>query len=145
MEQKNERSNRSNKGGRKPKADPAVFRYGIKLNGEENGRFVMLFERSGMREKSRFIKAMIFGTTMKVVKIDKAATDYYIRLTNFYRQFQAIGNNYNQTVRAIKNNFGEKRGLQMLYKLEKLTVEMVVLNKKIIDLTNEFEEKWLRK
>ena len=43
---------------------------------------------------------MIFGREMKVVRIDKVAMDYYIRLTNFYHQFQAIGNNYNQTVKA---------------------------------------------
>lgn len=49
---------------------------------------------------------------MKVVKIDKATNDYYILLTNFYNQFQAIGNNYNQTVRAIKTNFGEKEGFR---------------------------------
>ena len=35
-------------------------------------------------------------------------TGYYIRLGEFYRQFQAIGNNYNQVVRAVQKNFGEK-------------------------------------
>ena len=39
--------------------------------------------------------------TIKVVKIDKATMDYYIRLTEFHRQFQTVGNNYNQVVRAI--------------------------------------------
>ena len=34
--------------GRKPKSDPAVFRYGIKLNSEENGKFELLFEQSGL-------------------------------------------------------------------------------------------------
>ncbi|MBO8470418.1 MAG: MobA protein, partial [Bacteroidetes bacterium] len=81
--------------GRKPKTDPAVFRYGIKLTSEENGKFELLFEKSGMKQRARFIKSMIFGREMKVVRIDKAAMDYYIRLTNFYHQFQAIGNNYN--------------------------------------------------
>ena len=52
---------------------------------------------------------MILDREMKVVKLDKAAMDYYIRLTNFYHQFQAIGNNYNQTVRAVKANFGPCR------------------------------------
>ena len=41
-----------------------------------------------MKQRARFIKAMIFGREMKVVRIDKAAVDYYIRLTNFYHQFQ---------------------------------------------------------
>ena len=85
MEENNKRRTRRSTG-RKPKIDPAVFRYGIKLTSEENGKFELLFEKSGMKQRARFIKAMIFGREMKVVRIDKAAMDYYIRLTNFYHQ-----------------------------------------------------------
>ena len=80
-----------------------------------------------------------------MVKIDKAAIDYYIRLTNFYHQFQAIGNNYNQTVRAVKANFGDKRAFALVAKLEKATLELVVLSKQIIALTREFEERYLNR
>lgn len=140
--------NKENNGmqrGRKPKTNRAVHRYGIKLNDDENARFMSLFLQSGMNEKAKFIKSMLFGSVMKTVRIDKAAMDYYVRLTNFYAQFQAIGNNYNQTVKAIKANFSEKRALALLYKLEKITVELVLLSKKIIELTREFEEKLLQK
>lgn len=80
-----------------------------------------------------------------MVRIDKATMDYYVRLTNFYHQFQAIGNNYNQTVKAIKNNFGEKRAYALLRNLEKTTIDLVVLSKRIIMLTHEFEETYLIK
>jgi hypothetical protein len=140
----NKENNRKSKG-RKPKANRAVHRYGIKLTEDENAKFNSLFLQSGMREKAKFIKNMIFGSVMKTVKIDKAAMDYYIRLTHFYAQFQAVGNNYNQTVKAIKTNFSEKRAPALLYKLEKTTIELIVLSKKIIELTREFEEKWLQK
>ncbi|KAB4253874.1 conjugal transfer protein MobA [Bacteroides uniformis] len=131
--------------GRKPKSDPAVYRYGIKLNAEENGKFELLFQKSGLSQRSKFIKIMIFEREIKTVKIDKATMDYYIRLTNFYHQFQAIGNNYNQTVKAVKTNFGDKRALALLYKLEKITMELVLLSKQIIALTREFEEKHLHR
>lgn len=131
--------------GRKPKNDPAVYRYGIKLNSEENGKFELLFQQSGLSQRAKFIKTMIFGKEIKVVKLDKAAMDYYVRLTNFYHQFQAIGNNYNQTVKAVKTNFSDKRALALLYKLEKITMELVVLSKQIIALTREFEEKHLHR
>ena len=144
MEENSKRRTRRSTG-RKPKTDPAVFRYGIKLTSEENGNFELLFEKSGMKQRARFIKAMIFGREMKVVRIDKAAMDYYIRLTNFYHQFQAIGNNYNQTVKAIKNNFGEKRAMALLYRLEKLSVELMLVCKKVMALTQEYERKWLQK
>ena len=135
----------TSKGGRKPKTDPAVHRYGIKLNSEENGRFDTLFAESGMRQKAAFIKKSVFGGRVKVVKIDKATMDYYIRLTEFYRQFQAIGNNYNQVVRAVRNNFGEKRAMALLHKLEKATLELILISRKIILLTQEYEKKWLQK
>jgi hypothetical protein len=77
--------------------------------------------------------------------VDKATMDYYIRLTNFYHQFQAIGNNYNQTVKALKTNFSEKRALALLYKLEKVTLELILLSKQIKALTQEYERKWLQK
>jgi hypothetical protein len=137
-----ERDMKRNTGGRPPKQDPAIHRYGIKLNSEEKLMFERSMERSGITDRAKYIKSVLFGREVKVVKIDKAASDYYIRLTNFYRQFQAVGNNYNQTTKAIKSNFGEKRGLAMLYRLEKATIELIVLSRKIIELTREFAEKY---
>lgn len=132
-----------NKGGRKRELNPAVFRYSIRLNLVENAKFTAMFLESGMKNKSKFIRCLIFGKQMKVVKIDKAAHDYFIRLTHFYSQYQMIGNNYNQTVKALKTNFSEKRALGLLYKLEKDTIELVRIMQQVKELTKEFEEKHL--
>ena len=144
MEEKKNRKTRKS-AGRKPKTDPAVHRYVMRLNSEENIKFDIQFQKSGLKERSKFIKAMVFGKEIKVVRIDKATMDYYIRLTNFYHQFQSIGNNYNQTVKAVKTNFGEKRAYALLRNLEKATIDLVVLSKRIIMLTREFEETYLIK
>ncbi len=142
----NDNSNKKKKTvGRKPKNDPSKYRYTVNLNEEENDKFRLLLEQSGVDTISRFIHHAIFGKEIKVVKIDKATMDYYVRLTNFYHQFQAIGNNYNQTVKALKTNFSQKRAYALLYKLEKTTVELILLSKQIIALTKEYEEKWLQK
>ena len=137
------------KTGRKPKSDPADYKYSFRLNAGENTRFEKLVTASEAKDKTRFIKKAIkkaiFGGTIKVVKIDKATMDYYIRLTEFHKQFQAVGNNYNQVVRAIKTNFGEKRAMSLLYKLEKMTLELMLLTKKTIALTEEYQKKWLQK
>ena len=82
---------------------------------------------------------------MKVIKIDKGTSDFYMRLTNFYGQFRAIGVNYNQVTKAIKDNFSEKKALVFLGQLKKATLELVAINKQVMDLTHEFEEKWLQK
>ena len=130
-----------NKGGRKPKPDPCRHRYVFYLNDTDNCKLDAMYLQSGKTEMSRFLRSIIFNKPMKVVKIDKAMMDYYMRLTTFYSQFQAVGNNYNQIVKAIKTNFSEKRALILLRQLEKATFEFVAINKKVIELTKEFERK----
>ena len=129
--------------GRKPKATPAVFRYYIRFNEMEHNDFLSRFERSGMKVKAHFITSCIFNRELKVIKIDKATMDYYMRLTTFHSQFRAIGVNYNQVTKAIKATFTEKKALAFLYKLEKATLELVAIYKKVADLTAEFEQKHL--
>jgi hypothetical protein len=131
--------------GRKPKSDPCRHRYSFNLNDKDNAVFLSLYEQSELSDKARFITSCIFNRQLKVVKIDKAAMDYYMRLTTFYGQFRAIGVNYNQVVKALKATFTEKKALAFLYKLENATRDLVEINQKIIQLTEEFEQKWLQK
>ena len=138
MKQKNENAPRPGGAGRKPKADPAVFRYSISFNAIDHARFLALFDQSGMRTKAHFITARIFGEPFKVVKIDKAAVEYY-------SQYRGIAVNYNQVVKALNTNFSEKKALAFLYKLEKATMELADLNRQIIELTREFETRWLQR
>ena len=127
------------KGGRKHKSNPVIFRYSVNFTAEENAEFLAHFEQSGLTNKSRFIAACIFNRPIKVVKIDKAAMDFYMRLTTFHSQFRAIGVNYNQVTKAIHTTFSEKKALAFLYKLEKATQELVNLQRGIIALTEEFK------
>ncbi|MDR3056947.1 MAG: hypothetical protein LBU84_02260 [Prevotella sp.] len=135
--------------GRLPKKDPAVFRYTISLNAVENDKFLSLFEQSRQQVKAHFITSCIFSRPVKVVQIDKGMQDYYMRLTTFYGQFRAIGTNYNQIVKALKSNFSEKKAMALLYKLEKTTIELVELQRKISAQIEDFERKyaalWLQK
>lgn len=75
--------------------------------------------------------------------INKEAQEYYTRLTSFYNQFRAIGNNYNQCVKAIHSIYGEKKSLAFLYRLAEETRNLEMLCKQIINLTREFEKKYL--
>ena len=133
------------KTGRKPKKDPAVHRYSISLNAEENAKFLALFDQSGMNVKAHFITACIFQKTEKPVKIDMNAVEYHAGLTKFFGQFRGIATNYNQIVKLLNSNFSEKKALAYLYKLEKQTIEMVQIFKEIATLTADFEKKYLNK
>ncbi len=98
-----------------------------------------------MKVKVHFITSCVFNRTLKVIKYDKVAMDYYMRLTTFHSQFRAIGTNYNQVVKALKANFSEKKALSFLYRLEKTTMELIEIYKQITALTDEFEAKYLSK
>ena len=148
---------RNNKGGRPALQDPAKHRHVLYLNDRENTRFLAQWEQSGVSSKSRFIAARLFGEPFRVVKVDKSAVEYCAKLTDksaveycaklteFYAQFRAVAVNYNQVVKALHSNFSEKKALAFLYKLEKATTELAMLNRQIIDLTNECRELWLPK
>lgn len=138
-------NSKRNKGGRKPKLDPSVHRHVFRLTDEENAKFLTLFEASGMPNKAKFIITQLFGHKMKSVQIDKGTVDFYMRLTSFHSQFRAIGVNYNQIVKLLYKNFSEKKASAYLYKLEKQTAEMVELFKKVVEITEEFDNKYLKK
>ncbi|WP_159478914.1 conjugal transfer protein MobA [Chryseobacterium sp. 18068] len=134
----NQKKNNRNKGGRKPKVDPSIHRYVFRLNDDENNKFLSLFEASGIDNKARFITSVLFSKEIKTVKIDKGSIDFYMRLTSFYSQFRAVGVNYNQVVKLLYTHFTEKKAAAFLYRLEKQTVELTILCRKIIELANEF-------
>lgn len=139
-----ENKKKSKKTGRPRKTDPAKIRYTISLNEEEHARFLDLFDKSGMQVKAHFITSCIFNKPIKTVHIDKGTVDYYMRLTSFHTQFRSVGVNYNQIVKLLYRNFSEKKAAAFLYKLEKQTLEMVQLFHKVIKLTEEFEENYLK-
>ncbi|TDQ10199.1 conjugal transfer protein MobA [Pedobacter metabolipauper] len=136
---------KQNKGGRTPKSDPSVHRHVFRLTDEENAKLLSLFETSGSSNKAKFIISLLFGKEMKSVKIDKGTVDFYMRLTSFHSQFRSVGVNYNQVVKLLYRHFSEKKAAAFLYKLEKQTAEMAVLCQKIVQLTEEFETKYLKK
>ncbi|GJQ05093.1 hypothetical protein CAPN009_15080 [Capnocytophaga canimorsus] len=94
--------------GRHKKLNPTTHRYVFRLNDEDNAKFLSLFEQSGMKIKAHFITSVLFSKEIKGVKIDKSVMDFYIKLTELYGQFRAVGVNYNQIVKILYRNFSEK-------------------------------------
>ena len=51
----------------------------------------------------------------------------------------------NQEELELKSRFSEKKAMALLYKLEKLTVELAEISRRILALTHEFQQQWLPK
>ena len=79
------------------------------------------------------------------MKIDKAATDFYIRLTNLQSDYRRVGVNYNQTVKELRCHFSEKKAMALLYKLEQCTKELAIITRQVVELSREFQERWSQK
>ena len=104
-----------------------------------------MFEESGVYAKSVYIKARVCNENFRVVKTDKGMLEYVAKLSGLFAQFRAIGVNYNQIVKYLNTHFSEKAALSMLYKLEKLTIELVETNKQIIELSEGFSQQFLNR
>ena len=134
-----------NKGGRKPKLNPSTHRHVFRLNDQENDKLLSLFESSGMHNKAKFIISLLLEREVKTIKTDVAAMEYHAQLTKFFSLFRSVGVNYNQVVKILYRNFSEKKAAAYLFRLEKQTIEMVALCKKVIELTQVFEAGYLSK
>ncbi|NDV97081.1 MobA protein [Dysgonomonas sp. 521] len=140
-----ESNSKKSKVGRKPKADPAIHRHYARLNEADNIRFETMFHLSGYKYPAHFIRDKVLNSSLKVKIIDKASMDYIIKLSQFRGQMRKIGNNYNQLLRLLKEQLGEKKALAYLYKLEKVTIELVTTYKEIEVQLQQLEEEWLQK
>lgn len=115
----------------------------VRFTDEEYARFLAMYEQSGVYAKAVFVKARVFGAEFRVLKVDKTLVDYYTKLSSLHAQYRAVGVNYNQTVKELKSRFSEKKAMALLYKLEKMTVELAGLSRQILALTHEFQQRWL--
>ena len=134
-----------NQGGRPPKINPAAFRYVVRFDAAENGVFLTLFEKSGATNKAAFIKNVILGKPFKVFVVDENTRVFIDKLSSFNAQYRTIGIEYNTVVKTLRENFTEKKAMKALYKLEQLTIELVKLNREIVALAKDFDERWSQK
>ena len=82
------------------------YKYSFRFNEEQNIRFNELLCKAGLEHnRSRFIVKRIFGEEFVVVRRDPSKVQFVARLNDFYFQFQKLGNNYNQIVKAVNTHF----------------------------------------
>ena len=130
--------------GRPTTTDPRVHRYNFKLTTEENIRFKqMLYKAGSEHNRSRFIVKRIFAEEFVVIKRDPSKVQFIARLNDFYFQFQKLGNNYNQIVKAINAYFSNIAIPHQIAMLEQRTRKLKALSIEILNLAKQAKE-WLR-
>lgn len=125
--------------------DPKERFISIRMSESEMIELNRILNEMGIKNRTDYIKSCIFSKNIKVQKMDWNVVVYVKMLNNLQAEYRAIGNNYNQATKAIHTAFTEKKALAFLYKLEQATIELIKVNKEIIQLSKEFQEKWLQK
>ena len=110
-------------------------------NLKDQQKAIDLFQRSGAETKSDFVRWRILGESFKVITVDKSAVEYYRKLSELTAQIHKIGVLYNQTVRAINSYHSVKTAQLLLEKLENLSLQIIMLQQKTIQLTEQFDRR----
>ncbi|MCD7794650.1 MAG: mobilization protein [Alistipes sp.] len=128
--------------GNKPRTPS--YKYSFRLNEEQNIRFNELLSKAGLEHnRSRFIIKRLFAEEFVVVRRDPSKTQFIARLNDFYFQFQKLGNNYNQIVKAVNAHFSNIAIPKQIAALEQRTRELKALSIEILNLAKRAAE-WLQ-
>jgi hypothetical protein len=120
------------------------YKYSFRLNEERNIRFNELLCKAGAEHnRSRFIVKRIFAEEFIVVRCTPSKTQFIARLNDFYFQFQKLGNNNNQIVKAVNSHFSNVSIPHQIVMLEQRTRELKALSIEILNLAKQAKE-WLR-
>ena len=122
----------------------ASYKYSFRLDEQQNIRFCRMLAEAGLEHnRSRFIVKRIFNEEFVVVKRDPSKVQFIARLNDFYFQFQKLGNNYNQIVKAVNSHFSNVTIPHQIAALEQRTRELKTLSIEILNLAKQAKE-WLR-
>ena len=127
-----------------PLSQTPSYKYSFRLNEEQEIRFRQMLAVARLEHnRSRFIVKRLFAERFEVIRRDPSEVEFLTRLNDLYFQFQRVGNNYNQVVRAINSHFSNVSIPRQIAALEQHTRELKALSIEILNLTKQAEG-WLR-
>ena len=87
------------------------------------------------------MRARLLDESFKVITVDKAAVEYYCKLSQLTAQIHKIGILYNQTVKAINSYHSVKAAQVMLQRLEQFSQQIIILEQLAIELTLDYQKR----
>ena len=110
-------------------------------NPKDQQKVIDLFQRSGAKTKSDFVRARLLDESFKIITVDKSAVEYYRKLSQLAAQIHKIGILYNQTVKAINSYHSVKAAQIMLQRLEQYSQQIITLEQQAISLTLDYRKR----
>ena len=121
---------------------PRWDRWHIRIpSPKDQQKILELYQRSGAKTKSDFLRARLLDESFKVITEDESAVEYYHKLSSITAQIQKIGILYNQTVKAINSYHSVKAAQVMLQRLEQFSQQIITLEQQAISLTLDYRKR----
>ena len=121
---------------------PRWDRWHIRIpNPKDQQKLIELYQRSGAKTKSDFLRARLLDESFKVIIEDESAEEYYRKLSSITAKMHKIGILYNQTVKAINSYHSVKAAQVMLQRLEQFSQQIITLEQQAISLTLDYRKR----
>ncbi len=122
-----------------------TLRHTFRLTEKENAELLTRAEVAGYRENlSKYIVSVLLNSGKLPPKPPQVNIEYLKKLCDLYYQFQKVGNNYNQVVKAINSRPNHNTVIKLLSMLIGYTRQLKGLSESIISVTEELKKRWLR-
>ena len=121
---------------------PRWDRWHIRIpNPKDQQKILELYQRSGAKTKSDFLRARLLDESFKVIIEDESTEEYYRKLSSITAQIQKIGILYNQTVKAINSYHSVKAAQILLQRLEQYSRQIIIFEQQAISLTLDYRKR----
>ena len=119
---------------------PRWDRWHIRIpNFEDQQTLIRLYQKSGAKTKSDFVRARLLGEAFKVITEDSSKKPYLDKLSEIVAIMNKIGVLYNEAVKALNTYHSVATAQRMLGKLETYSQVLIILQQQAVQLTELFE------
>ena len=121
---------------------PQWDRWHIRIpNSKDQQTLIRLYQKSGAKTKSEFVRARLLGEAFKVITEDPSKKPYLDKLSEIVAMMNKIGVLYNEAVKALNIYNSVATAQRMLDKLEAYSQALIKLQKQAVQLTELFERR----
>lgn len=120
---------------------PRWDRWHIRLpNPEDQQTLIRLYQKSGAKTKSDFVRARLLGEAFKVITEDPSKKPYLDKLSEIVAMMNKIGVLYNEAVKVINRYHSVSTAQRVLDKLGAYSQALIKLQQQAVQLTKEYQE-----
>ena len=121
---------------------PRWDRWHIRIpKSEDQQTLIRLYQKSGAKTKSDFVRARLLGEAFKVITEDPSKKPYLNKLSEIVAMMNKIGMLYNEAVKALNTYHSVATAQRMLGKLETYSQVLIRLQQQAALLTKSLKKR----